>query len=186
MKRSIAVVALTLAALTMGLAIGTRAATRDDQARAAATSPEENVLPALLIEVRGLRAAMEQMASAGPRVQLALGRVQLQEQRIGNLIRRLDETRASITIVQAEHDATLGRARSVENELRDSRPDGTRLTHLQEMQVHVKSELQRVSANLQRVTAEEAAVASELAGEQARWMDLNQRMEALEAALGPR
>src|SRR3972149_2796185 len=35
---------------------------------------DSDVLPALLTEVRGLRAAIEQMASAGPRVQLALGR----------------------------------------------------------------------------------------------------------------
>jgi chromosome segregation ATPase len=186
MKRSIAVVTLTLATLTVGLAIGARAAIREDQAPAAAPSPQENVLPALLIEVRGLRAAMERMASAGPRVQLALGRVQLQEQRIGNLIRRLDETRSALTAVQGQHDALLGRSRSVDNELRESRADAQQLAHLQEMHAHLKSELQRVSANLQRVTAEEAAVASELAGEQARWMDLNQRMEALEAALGPR
>ena len=38
------------------------------------TQPPPDVLSALLIEVRGLREAMEQMASAGPRVQLALGR----------------------------------------------------------------------------------------------------------------
>src|SRR3954451_5286596 len=50
-----------------------------------------DVLPTLLIEVRDLRGAMEEMAAAGPRVQLALGRVQLQEQRINTLIRRLDE-----------------------------------------------------------------------------------------------
>lgn len=37
-----------------------------------ATTPPD-VLVGLLVEVRGLRAAMEQMASAGPRVQLALG-----------------------------------------------------------------------------------------------------------------
>ena len=37
---------------------------------------------ALLVEVRGLRAALEQLASAGPRVQLMFGRLQLQEQRI--------------------------------------------------------------------------------------------------------
>ena len=45
-------------------------------------SAEPDVLNALLAEVRGLRAAMEQMSSAGPRVQLALGRLQLQEQRV--------------------------------------------------------------------------------------------------------
>lgn len=45
--------------------------------RAQQTASPPDILSALLIEVRGLRAALEQMATAGPRVQLALGRVQL-------------------------------------------------------------------------------------------------------------
>jgi hypothetical protein len=36
----------------------------------------------------------------------------------------------------------------------------------------------------QRAMADEAAMAGDLASEQTRWTDLNQRMEALEAALG--
>ena len=50
--------------------------------RAQQPTAGSDTLAALMVEVRGLRAAMEQMASAGPRVQLGLGRVQLQEQRI--------------------------------------------------------------------------------------------------------
>lgn len=57
---------------------------------------DQNVLAALLVEVRGLRAAMERMASAGPRVQLALGRLQLQAQRVNTLIRRHDDVKARI------------------------------------------------------------------------------------------
>ena len=49
--------------------------------------------PGLLTEVRGLRQAMEQMAASGPRVQLALGRLQLQEQRVNTMIRRRDAAR---------------------------------------------------------------------------------------------
>ena len=49
-------------------------------ARQAGQQPD--VLNALLVEVRGLRSAMEQLAAAGPRVQLTMGRLQLQEQRI--------------------------------------------------------------------------------------------------------
>jgi len=60
-----------------------------------------DVLPTLLIEVRDLRGAMEEMAAAGPRVQLALGRVQLQEQRINTLIRRLDEAHGAVAVAQA-------------------------------------------------------------------------------------
>ncbi len=61
--------------------------------QSAAPPAREDVLPALLAEVRGLRAAMEQMASAGPRVQLFASRLQLQEARITNMIRRLDTVR---------------------------------------------------------------------------------------------
>lgn len=56
----------------------------------APAGPNADVLTQLLTEVRGLRAAMEHMASSGPRVQLALGRLQLQEQRIDSTLRRLE------------------------------------------------------------------------------------------------
>jgi len=57
---------------------------------------EQDLTAALLVEVRGLRQAMERMASAGPRIQLALGRLQLQEQRVNAMLRRHDEVRAHI------------------------------------------------------------------------------------------
>src|SRR5574338_709205 len=55
----------------------------------AASPQSEDVLPALLSEVRGLRAALEQMASAGPRIQLSVARLQLEEARINDMNRRL-------------------------------------------------------------------------------------------------
>src|SRR6476661_11141234 len=67
---------------------------------AQAPQPGPDVLPALLEEVRGLRAAMEQMASAGPRIQLFTSRLQLQETRINNMIRRLDTVRDSLAEAQ--------------------------------------------------------------------------------------
>src|SRR5688500_9866969 len=61
-----------------------------------------DVLGALLTEVRGLRVAMEQMASAGPRVQLALGRLQLQEQRLNTMLRRAESIRETVVRVERE------------------------------------------------------------------------------------
>src|ERR671913_210744 len=63
---------------------------------------ETDVLTALLMEVRGLRSVMEQMASAGPRVQLALGRLQLQEQRVNTMIRRAEGMRESVGRAERE------------------------------------------------------------------------------------
>ena len=67
-----------------------------------APPPAGDVLAALLVEVRGLRAAMEQMASAGPRVQLFASRLQLQEGRMNNMARRLDTVRDSLAGAQRE------------------------------------------------------------------------------------
>src|SRR5688500_4578503 len=74
------------------------------QSPAAPRQPDANhaVVVALLVEVKGLRPAMEQMASAGPRVQLFASRLQLQETRINNMIRRLDTVRDRMAEAQRE------------------------------------------------------------------------------------
>ena len=182
MRRRILPASLVLLTLVIGMAAGMGASNREGQP----PPPTQDVLPALLIEVRGLRAAMEQMAAAGPRVQLALGRVQLQEQRINNGIRRLDELRAAAAAAQGAYDGLRQASQQSEEALRSPRPDGPPVEHLKQAQADIARELERATAALQRATAEEAAVASDLATEQARWTELNQRMEALEASLSAR
>src|SRR5262245_50764521 len=67
-------------------------------ARAQTPAPAgDPTIQALLGEVRALRVAMEQMASAGPRIQLFTARLQLQETRVNNMIRRLDDVRDRLT-----------------------------------------------------------------------------------------
>ena len=70
---------------------------RDDGRRRHRSSRIKTPLGALLVEVRGLRSAIEQMASVGPSIQLAMGRLQLQEQRINTLVRRGDVVRDALT-----------------------------------------------------------------------------------------
>jgi hypothetical protein len=184
MRRSIVVLSLTLLGVIIGLTVGTRASVSAEQPRP--TAPQPDVLPALLVEVRGLRAAMEQMAAAGPRVQLALGRVQLQEQRINNLIRRLDEVRLTLGGAQTNYDHLRQASRMVEEALRTPAADGPPVEELKAQQVRFAQEFATAHTTLQRAIADEAAMTSELSTEQARWTELNQRMDALEATLGPR
>src|SRR4051812_2411005 len=122
MRRGLVVLSLTLLGGIVGLAAGTGASGAADQPRPAGA--QADVLPALLVEVRGLRAAMEQMAAAGPRVQLALGRVQLQEQRINNLIRRLDEVRVTVTAAQNSYNHLRQASQEIDNALRNPGADG--------------------------------------------------------------
>lgn len=145
-------------------------------------APNQDTLAALLVEVRGLRAAMEQMASAGPRVQLAFGRLQMQEQRVNTMIRRADELRAKI----AETENALGNARSKLEGLqraleRNANPDERNA--LENMIPELKRQIGLTTTELQRLQAEEADASSQVLAEQARWADINQRLETLERAL---
>lgn len=149
------------------------------------TASPPDVLSALLIEVRGLRAALEQMATAGPRVQLALGRVQLQEQRIGNQIRRYDSVRASLFAAQTELAPLERKLKDLEETMRGF-PNSEGLPEFEKALTQLKGELARRRTEVQRLTAEESALAQDISAEQNRWTDFNQRLEELERALGRR
>jgi chromosome segregation ATPase len=145
----------------------------------------QSVLPALLTEVRGLRAAMEQMASAGPRVQLALGRLQLQEQRINTLIMKLDSTRERLVNTQrelAQHQQQRGQ---LEIALKEA-PDLEERQQAEHMLGMLKGQLTTMSTEVQRLQSEESTLAGDIASEQARWNDFNQKLEELERALARR
>jgi hypothetical protein len=57
------------------------------------SSADAATLQSLLAEVRQLRLAVEKAAVAGPRIQLAMQRLQLQEQRTAHAAAQFDEVR---------------------------------------------------------------------------------------------
>lgn len=148
--------------------------------RAQATPPD--VLPALLVEVRGLRAAMEQMASAGPRVQLALGRLQLQEQRVNTLVRRLEEIRTALAQGRRGLDSMTERLEHVNRMSRESTETEVRRESEVELKA-LKGEVTRATLEIQRLQNDEATVAQDVSAEQGRWTEFNQRLEELERSL---
>jgi len=154
--------------------------------RAEQTAPASEVLTALLTEVRGLREAMEQMASAGPRVQLALGRLQLQEQRITTLVRRLDDVRASLAQSRKEFEPLDRHVKGLTEGLRQEPNDPDFQRDRGNQIKEAKAELARISAEVQRLSAEETLLVQDIAAEQNRWNDFNQRLDELERALGRR
>lgn len=186
MRRNTSYFILALAGVAVGVALA-----RGVSAQAAAPQ-ERDVLPALLTEVRGLRVAMEQMAAAGPRVQLALGRLQLQEQRVNSGLRRLETVRVSLANAQREESEWRRRITGLEDESR-SAVIGTSIASRQleqERQVQREQELQMMKqrhpllvADVQRLQVEESGIAQEIATEQMRWTDINQKLEDLERSL---
>jgi len=150
---------------------------------APAGSPD--VLGALLAEVRGLRAAIEQMAAAGPRVQLALGRLQIQEQRVADLGRRLEGTRKNLTEMAAALEGNTREVKLMEERLvQAASPDERR--EVETALKHLKSRIQGLGGEAQRFQAEEAVLMQDLTAEQGRWSQINQQLDELERSLGRR
>jgi hypothetical protein len=73
--------------------------------------------------------------------------------------------------------------RSIEAAIRDPKPNGPPVVELQDIQRARERDLARFAAEIQRLNTESAALDADLATEQGRWIDLNQRMEALEQSL---
>lgn len=142
-------------------------------------------IQALLAEVRALRVAMEQMASAGPRIQLFTARLQLQENRVNNMIRRLDGIRDQLSstredLATAEQSQQAIEERLSSTTLADNSQERLALNEqLPEQKRHVVALKARVSA----MTAEEGQLMADIATEQARWTDINARLDELERSL---
>ena len=145
---------------------------------AAQTPRNEDVLPALLTEVKGLRVAIEQMTSSGTQAQLLLGRLQLQETRVTSMLRRLDTVRDSLSSARRQYDQINGAMQMLDKdeETPTGTPGDTRVPGL-------KNEAAAAKANVDRLTAEEQQLMGDIAGEQARWVDISQRLDALERQL---
>jgi hypothetical protein len=174
MRRKIGVLILVAAGVALGAVL--------QGGLSAQSSQGQDVLPAHQVEVRGQRAAMEQMATAGPRVQLALGRLQLQEQRVNNLLRRLETIRGSLAGAQREEEKFRQNLVELEEVSRTAENAEHRKQAAQEFMM-VKPAHARFVADVQRLQLEESGVLQELASEQGRWSDINQQMEELERAL---
>jgi cell division septum initiation protein DivIVA len=172
--------AVTLLIVGSVIAVGAAVATASSDQTPAQDSP------ALLNEVRLLRQAIEQLAGNGTRVQIAFGRLQLQEQRTATAARRLEDVRANLTRLTYQATETAERLKDVEGLGTTGNRTPEEEADLREMQKMMTRELRRIEAERARLIAEEVDAASVLASEQGRWSDLNRQLEELERSLAPR
>jgi hypothetical protein len=158
------------------------------------TSPgTPDIAAALLEEVRALRVTIETLASAGASGQLALGRLQLQEQRLNGAIGKLDLVRERLATVQREAAQEREDLAQLESMLRDN-PSLVTMHHsvgepmrdreaAEEMLKFKRSQIAAMNADSQRLTIEEGTLANDVAVEQARWWEAHRRLEDIEHRL---
>lgn len=151
---------------------------------AAQTAPSTDPMAALLSEVHALRLAMEQSASIAPRVQLTLARLNIEEQRISQLAAQLDQIRRELSGAALASKKTSGDLVEVEKSLQTASDDKMR-KDLEEAQSVYKRELSQRSFQEQQLRTRENEATQMLSTEQARWIDLNARLDELERLLAP-
>jgi hypothetical protein len=144
--------------------------------------PRPDVLGALLTEVRALRGAIEQMTAASARVQLSIGRLQIQEQRVNTLTRQLHEARASLSSAERERTAQEAALADLEDVLPVTSNAGERQAITQQI-AEMRRLLSGGLGNLQKLRADEVELANVVAAEQGRWVEINQQLEALDQTL---
>lgn len=148
----------------------------------AAQAPEP--MTALLAEVHALRLALEQSATIAPRVQLTLARLNIEEQRIGQLAAQLDQVRRELPAASLESQKLSDQLPELEKGIQTAPDDKTRKSYEYE-QADVKRKLAVQSRLEEQFRTRENEIAQALSSEQARWVDLNARLDELERLLGP-
>jgi len=144
--------------------------------------PTQDTLGALLVEVRGLRSAIEHMTTVGPGIQLAMGRLQLQEQRISTIVRRADVLRDALGAAHKRAGELRDRVGNMQRAFENSTEPLNRSAIEGELPI-VKQDLARATAEVQRLQQEESDAAAQVSAEQTRWAEINQRLEELDRAL---
>ena len=134
----------------------------------------------LLAEVRGLRAEVHQAAGASIRTQLLVARLSLQEQRINGVAKQLTDVQTQRAAIEGPTAQFDQRFQKLEELLRSpSTPPEQHRQFEQELE-SMKLVRTDMRQRLQRLVNQESAFASQLATEQSRWVEFNDRLDQIE------
>jgi DNA repair exonuclease SbcCD ATPase subunit len=148
-----------------------------------AQAPPSSGQAELLQEVKRLRESIEELTSTNARVQIVFGRLQLQEQRATVTARRLEELRTPLARVTNEAVELARQAVELDDRLRTFGGDAERRKELELEARQVRALAAQQETERQRLQNEAAQAAAILAGDQARWTELNQQLDELERVL---
>jgi chromosome segregation ATPase len=137
-------------------------------------------LAALLAEVRGLRAEVNQVAGASIRTQLLVARLQLQEQRINGIAKQL----ADVQTQRAANDGGIAqmsaRLKQIDEAIRNPSTAADARLHFEEELAAVKAPAAMMRQRSAELGAQESQLSGQLAAEQGRWVDFNERLDQIE------
>src|SRR5258708_2673235 len=143
---------------------------------------DSSVIQSLLSEVHQLRLAIERTNSIGPRIQLAVERVRLQQQVVSRLSDQLDGVRRDLDSRQAAETRSVEQIRNAESEINQT-SDPNKRKNLEGELKDFRPMMEQMQKTTQLLQAREADLSSRLRSEQATLDGLNDRLTQIERSL---
>jgi chromosome segregation ATPase len=163
-------------AVMLGLGAVALAGVASGQARRPDATLDE-----LVVEVQALRAEMNQAAAASIRAQLLVGRLQMEDQRISAAVRELQAVQADLAANAQTRSDAAAKLKTLEESVLSATTD---VREDAEKQLAAgKAAAQQADRRLQSLKRRESALAKELQEDQARWQDINARLENFEQSI---
>jgi GTPase involved in cell partitioning and DNA repair len=149
-----------------------------------AQQPPDATIQALLKEVHALRVALEQSNQIGPRIQIVLARIQLQEERVRSATRQVQEARDHLAELQSRRAEVGDRIKQAEVQVAKTTDPNLR----KQMEFDLREQnlgMERMNAMDQQIRIKEAESSSLLATEQGKWNEASDTLKAIERSLIP-
>jgi hypothetical protein len=143
----------------------------------------QDTLQALLKEVRALRIALEHSNQISPKMQIALARMQFQEQRVREANRELHTVRERLSDIQNKLAETAERVRQTEAQQAQTTDPKVR-KDVDDFLHAAKMEAGQLGTLEQQIRAKEAEANAVVLSEQAKWNEVNDLLVSMERMLG--
>jgi predicted nucleic acid-binding Zn-ribbon protein len=127
-------------------------------AQAQTQAPATPTLETLLKEVHQLRLALERSAQIAPRIQIAVERLKLQQEKVGRTAQQLDELRREVDRGRLEQPKIQQRLQAIENQASQA-VDPTQRRDFEAAMKEFKLEAEQAEKSLQQMQAREGELA---------------------------
>jgi hypothetical protein len=137
----------------------------------------------LLAEIRGLRADLRQTTRASTQMQLLTARLQLQEQRISVLANQRADVMARLAVESRLRADAEARVKTFEENATRNELLAIPRAELDAMLGIERRTFNQHRDSEQQLRAQESDLSTQIAAEQNRWQDFNNRLDELERSL---
>jgi len=137
----------------------------------------------LLMEIRGLRADLRQTTRASAQMQLLTARLQLQEQRLAVLSNQRNDVNGRLAVETRLRADAQGNVQRFEEMKNRNESVGIPRAELESQEQMFKGTFTQHRDAEQQLRGQESDLSAQIAAEQNRWQDFNNRLDELERSL---